>query len=64
MLHGTPENRREAIKNGIPQSHGCVRFLNEDMTDLKDRMKIGDPIIIYDGYETPYEMLLKYFDKL
>ena len=41
-IHGT--NRPESI--GKYASYGCIRMLNKDITDLFDRVSVGDRVIV------------------
>jgi len=41
-IHGT--NRPESI--GTAASYGCIRMLNEDVTDLFERVKLGTTVVV------------------
>ena len=41
-IHGTP--KRWSIGRAV--SNGCIRMLNEDVTDLYDRVHIGAPVYV------------------
>ena len=40
-IHGTTMKMRRSI--GTAASYGCIRMLNEDIVDLFNRVRIGDP---------------------
>jgi L,D-transpeptidase YbiS len=42
-LHGT--NQEELL--GEPVSHGCIRFSNQDITELFDLLRVGSEIEIH-----------------
>lgn len=42
-IHGTTLSMRKSI--GTAASYGCIRMLNEDVTDLFDRVLVGTPVI-------------------
>lgn len=41
-VHGT--NHPERL--GTPVSHGCIRMRNEDIVDLFERVREGDPLVV------------------
>ena len=41
-IHGT--NRPESI--GTFASYGCIRMLNQDITDLFDRVNVGTLVVV------------------
>ena len=41
-IHGT--NQPSSIGHFV--SHGCIRMLNEDVTDLFGRVGIGTPVVV------------------
>ncbi len=43
-IHGTTEKMRASI--GTAASYGCVRMLNEDVSDLFLRVQVGTPVIM------------------
>jgi lipoprotein-anchoring transpeptidase ErfK/SrfK len=42
-IHGTTRSMRKSI--GTAASYGCIRMLNEDVTDLYSRVEIGTPVV-------------------
>lgn len=42
-IHGTAAHMRSSI--GKKKSFGCIRMLNEDITDLFQRVNVGTPVI-------------------
>ena len=42
-IHGTTISMRKSV--GTSASYGCIRMLNEDVTDLFDRVAVGTPVI-------------------
>jgi len=48
-IHGT--NHEDAL--GRPASHGCVRMASADVTDLFERVRAGDPVLIAERGATP-----------
>lgn len=48
-IHGTPFP--ESI--GSRATEGCIRMRNEDVTDLKDRVRVGTTVIILPDPRTP-----------
>ena len=43
-IHGTTNRMRASI--GTAASYGCIRMLNEDVTDLFDRVSVGSPVLM------------------
>jgi len=43
-IHGTTNRMRASI--GSAASFGCIRMLNEDVSDLFDRVSVGSPVIM------------------
>jgi lipoprotein-anchoring transpeptidase ErfK/SrfK len=43
-IHGTSASMRHSI--GTRASYGCIRMLNEDVSDLYDRVSVGTPVIM------------------
>ncbi len=43
-IHGTTQRMRASI--GSRASYGCIRMLNEDVSDLYDRVSVGTPVIM------------------
>jgi len=43
-IHGTTAKMRASI--GTAASYGCIRMLNEDVSDLYDRVSVGSPVIM------------------
>lgn len=43
-IHGTTSRMRASI--GTAASFGCIRMLNEDVTDLYNRVSVGSPVIM------------------
>jgi lipoprotein-anchoring transpeptidase ErfK/SrfK len=41
-IHGT--NQPSSIGHFV--SHGCIRMLNEDVTDLFGRVGVGTPVVV------------------
>jgi lipoprotein-anchoring transpeptidase ErfK/SrfK len=41
-IHGTPE----PWTIGLDVSSGCIRMRNDDITDLYDRVKVGNKVIV------------------
>ena len=44
-LHGSPEY----WTIGTNDSSGCIRFMNQDIIDLYDRVKTGSPVVVQAG---------------
>jgi L,D-transpeptidase YbiS len=44
-LHGTPDE----TPLGVPGSRGCVRMRNRDISELFDRVDVGDEVFLYVG---------------
>ncbi|TFF25216.1 L,D-transpeptidase [Jiella endophytica] len=44
-LHGSPEY----WTIGTNDSSGCIRFMNQDIIDLYDRVKVGAPVLVQAG---------------
>jgi lipoprotein-anchoring transpeptidase ErfK/SrfK len=42
-IHGTTIKMRHSV--GTAASYGCIRMLNEDVTDLYSRVKVGTPVV-------------------
>ena len=42
-IHGTTPSMRKSI--GTAASYGCIRMLNEDVTDLYGRVEVGTPVV-------------------
>jgi lipoprotein-anchoring transpeptidase ErfK/SrfK len=43
-IHGTTNKMRASV--GTAASYGCIRMLNEDVTDLYDRVSVGTPVVM------------------
>jgi lipoprotein-anchoring transpeptidase ErfK/SrfK len=43
-IHGTSAKMRGSI--GSRASYGCIRMLNEDVTDLYSRVSVGTPVVM------------------
>ena len=43
-IHGCPDK----LMQDKPESHGCVRMLNQDVIDLFDQVVVGIPVYIHD----------------
>lgn len=43
-IHGTTRRMRASI--GSAASYGCIRMLNEDVTDLYERVDVGAPVVM------------------
>ena len=43
-IHGTTQKMRRSI--GSAASYGCIRMLNEDVTDLFQRVSVGTPVLM------------------
>ncbi len=43
-IHGTSARMRASI--GTAASYGCIRMLNEDVTDLYSRVDVGTPVVM------------------
>ncbi len=43
-IHGTTDKMRASI--GKAASYGCIRMLNEDVSDLYDRVSVGAPVVM------------------
>lgn len=43
-IHGTTGRMRASI--GTAASFGCIRMLNEDVTDLYNRVSVGSPVVM------------------
>ncbi|PPD45347.1 MAG: L,D-transpeptidase [Methylocystis sp.] len=43
-IHGTSNKMRASI--GSAASYGCIRMLNEDVTDLYSRVSVGTPVMM------------------
>ena len=43
-IHGTSNRMRASI--GSAASYGCIRMLNEDVTDLYSRVSVGTPVVM------------------
>ena len=43
-VHGTSPSMRHSV--GHYASYGCIRMLNEDVSDLYNRVRVGTPIIV------------------
>lgn len=43
-IHGTSPRMRRSI--GTAASYGCIRMLNEDVTDLYSRVSVGTPVVM------------------
>ncbi len=43
-IHGTTHKMRASI--GTAASYGCIRMLNEDVSDLYDRVSVGSPVVM------------------
>ena len=43
-IHGTSNKMRRSI--GTAASYGCIRMLNEDVTDLYQRVSVGTPVVM------------------
>ena len=42
-IHGTTMKMRKSV--GTAASYGCIRMLNEDVTDLYSRVRVGTPVV-------------------
>ena len=42
-IHGTTRSMRKSV--GTAASYGCIRMLNEDVTDLYSRVEVGTPVV-------------------
>jgi len=49
-IHGT--NQPEYIGRAI--SSGCIRMANEDVIDLFNRVKVGTPVVVLQGGDSPF----------
>jgi lipoprotein-anchoring transpeptidase ErfK/SrfK len=43
-IHGTTAKMRASI--GTAASYGCIRMLNEDVSDLYNRVSVGSPVMM------------------
>lgn len=43
-IHGTPD----AVRLGVPGSHGCIRMRNADLIEVFDRVPVGTRVLICD----------------
>lgn len=43
-IHGTTKAMRRSV--GTYASYGCIRMLNEDVTDLYQRVRVGTPVLV------------------
>ncbi len=43
-IHGTTHKMRASV--GTAASYGCIRMLNEDVSDLYDRVSVGSPVMM------------------
>ena len=43
-IHGCPDH----CPMGVPESHGCIRMLNQDVVDLFARVSPGMPVLIHE----------------
>jgi lipoprotein-anchoring transpeptidase ErfK/SrfK len=43
-IHGTTRKMRQSI--GTAASYGCIRMLNEDVSDLFQRVSVGTPVVM------------------
>ncbi|MGD9658343.1 MAG: L,D-transpeptidase [Methylocystis sp.] len=43
-IHGTTRRMRASV--GTAASYGCIRMLNEDVSDLYDRVSVGAPVMM------------------
>jgi lipoprotein-anchoring transpeptidase ErfK/SrfK len=43
-IHGTSPRMRASI--GTAASYGCIRMLNEDVSDLYSRVSVGSPVVM------------------
>lgn len=43
-IYGTTQKMRASI--GTAASYGCIRMLNEDVSDLFDRVSVGTPVVM------------------
>lgn len=43
-IHGTTHRMRASV--GTAASYGCIRMLNEDVSDLYERVDVGAPVIM------------------
>ncbi|MCX6707280.1 MAG: L,D-transpeptidase, partial [Candidatus Woesearchaeota archaeon] len=62
MMHGTPSDEPYSSKYvsmiGTPASHGCIRFYDQDMLELKSRYaRVGTQVIIYDSRDLSSKVL-------
>jgi lipoprotein-anchoring transpeptidase ErfK/SrfK len=45
-IHGAPDS----ASLGVPSSIGCIRMANRDIVELFDRVSVGTPVNIVEGY--------------
>ena len=43
-IHGTTKTMRRSV--GSAASYGCIRMLNEDVSDLYQRVSVGTPVVM------------------
>lgn len=43
-IHGTTNKMRRSV--GTAASYGCIRMLNEDVSDLYSRVSVGTPVVM------------------
>ena len=43
-IYGTTHKMRASV--GTAASYGCIRMLNEDVSDLYDRVSVGSPVMM------------------
>ncbi|MGE0195405.1 MAG: L,D-transpeptidase [Methylocystis sp.] len=43
-IHGTTRKMRASV--GTAASYGCIRMLNEDVSDLYERVSVGSPVMM------------------
>jgi lipoprotein-anchoring transpeptidase ErfK/SrfK len=43
-IHGTTNRMRRSV--GTAASYGCIRMLNEDVSDLYSRVSVGTPVVM------------------
>ena len=43
-IHGTTDKMRRSV--GTAASYGCIRMLNEDVSDLYSRVSVGTPVVM------------------
>ena len=43
-IHGTSQSMRASVGHAV--SYGCIRMLNEDVTDLFARVQVGTPVVM------------------